>query len=346
MFSRSRISTSELAQLCRRLATSLEAGIDLRSVWNREAAQARGPTARERFRAVSEAINRGESVHDALAQTGRFFPPLFCELAEIGEQTGHVGESFRHLAEHYDQQLQIRRTFLASIAWPMLQLIASLAVIGFLIWIMGVIGQSGGNQIDPLGLGLIGNRGLVIYLAIVGLIAGAIAAIVQAMRSGLLFTQPIQRALLKVPGLGPALETLALARMAWSLHLAMDAGMTVRRALRLGVSSTRNAYFLDDLARIDQSIEQGNSIYETLADTGRYPREFLDTVQVGEQSGRLVESLKVLSRQYHQRADIALRTLTMIAGFAVWGMIATVIIFFIFRLFMFYIGQIQSAMRP
>ncbi len=345
MLGLSRISTSELAQLCRRLSASLESGIDVRTVWAREVDRARGLTAKTRIRAVNEAIHRGESMRDALQQADDFFPPLFRQLADIGEQTGHLGESFRHLAEHYDRQRELRRNFLAAIAWPMIQLVASLAVIGFLIWIMGVIGQAGGIQIDPLGFGLVGNRGLVIYLLILALIAGGVVGILQAVRSGWVFARPIQRAMLRIPVLGPAMQTLALARMAWSLHMALDAGMDVRPALRLSVFSTRNARYIDHLPTIEASITRGNSIYETLLDTGCYPVEFLDAVQVGEQSGRLVESLALLSGQYHQRADVALGTLTMAAGFAVWAMIAAVIIMFIFRLAMFYIGQINAALH-
>lgn len=341
----SRISLSELAQLCRRLSTSLEAGISVRVVWEREVERARGLTARTRIRAISEAILRGESMRDALEEAADYLPPLFRQLADIGERTGHLGESFRHLADHYDRQRELRRNFLAAIAWPMIQLVASLAVIGFLIWIMGAIGRTGGMQIDPLGFGLVGDRGLAIYLSILALIAFALAFLVHAVRSGWFFARPIQRALLNIPVLGKALQTLALARMAWTLHLALDAGMDVRPALRLGVESTGNARYTDHIPRIEADIARGNSIYETLADTGCYPVEFLDALQVGEQSGRLVESLAHLSGQYHQRADVALRTLTMAAGFAVWAMIAALIIMFIFRLAMFYIGQIDSALH-
>ncbi len=245
MLGLSRISTSELAQLCRRLSASLESGIDVRTVWAREVDRARGLTAKTRIRAVKEAIHRGESMRDALQQADDFFPPLFRQLADIGEQTGHLGESFRHLAEHYDRQRELRRNFLAAIAWPMIQLVASLAVIGFLIWIMGVIGQAGGIQIDPLGFGLVGNRGLVIYLLILALIAGGVVGILQAVRSGWVFARPIQRAMLRIPVLGPAMQPWAWARWAWSRHMAWVAGLAVRPALRLRVFSTRHARYID-----------------------------------------------------------------------------------------------------
>ena len=88
MFFSPHIRIKDLAGLCRRLAISLGAGIDVRTVWAREADRATGRAARGQLRAVSEAINRGQSVAEAIAETGSFFPTLFCELAEVGEQTG------------------------------------------------------------------------------------------------------------------------------------------------------------------------------------------------------------------------------------------------------------------
>ena len=74
MFFSPRIGLKPLVGLCRRLSTATGAGIDTRTVWAREADRAVGPL-RRHLLAVSEAVNRGESLADALAPTGDFFPP-------------------------------------------------------------------------------------------------------------------------------------------------------------------------------------------------------------------------------------------------------------------------------
>ncbi len=340
----SHISTKELAGLCRRLSTSLEAGVDLRTVWAREAERTRRLATRAHMRRVSDALNRGHSLPDALAQTDDFFPEIFHNLVEVGDQTGHLGESLGQLAEHYESQIKLRQVFLAAIAWPMLQLTIAIFVVGFLIWILGVIGESTGTTFDVLGFGLVGNRGLVIYVAGLTIIAVAIAVVVQGIRRGVVWTQPIQRAVLRLPFLGKVVEDLALARLAWTLHLTFNAGMEVRRALRISLESTRNARYTDHLPDVESSIRRGNSLLDTFAATGDYPPEFLDTIRVGEQTGKVVESMEHLSRQYRDRAAVALGTLTMLAGFAVWAMVAVVIVVLIFRIFFFYLGTIHDAL--
>jgi type II secretory pathway component PulF len=93
-------------------------------------------------------------------------------------------------------------------------------------------------------------------------------------------------------------------------------------------------------------VTSGQEICEVLSRTGAYPRDFLDTLEVGERSGRLPESMRILSEQYQDKARRALATLTMAAGFLVWALVAVIIIVMIFRLFtLLYLGPIQDALE-
>ncbi len=346
MFFSARIALKPLADLCHRLAISLEAGVDIRTVCTREANHARGFAARRHWTAIRQAVEQGDSLAAAFDRTDDYFPEVFRELAAVGEQTGHQPKVFAQLADHYQHQLQLRRVFLAAITWPMIQLALALAVVGFLIWIVGFIGQSTGTTIDLLGLGLVGNDGLATYLLWLGIIAGVVAFVVRAIRRGVLWTRPIQRAVLLAPMLGGAVRTMALARVAWAMHLTIGAGMEIRRALNISIRSARNAHFVERAEAIDAQIAQGQSIYDAFVHAGGFPIDFLDALAVGEQSGKLDESMARLSEQYQQQARAALATLTVLAGFAVWGMVALLIIALILRIFSFYLGAINDAMKP
>jgi len=322
---------------------ALAAGVDVRTVWTREADRAGGQAARRALGAVRDAVERGESLAAALDASGDYFPVLFRELADVGEQTGQLSEVFTQLADHYENQLELRRNFMAVISWPLLELGLSLVIIGLLIWIMGFIHRIAGGDADPLGFGLVGNTGLAIYVLVLAAIGLPLFFTIWAARRGLAWTRPIQRGIFRLPVLGKALETLALARLAWSLYVTMNTGMEVRRALRLSLQSTHNARYTDQIPGMEDDIQAGRPIHEAFARTGVYPAEFLDTLAVGEESGRLVESMGRLSQQYHDRARAALGTLTKVGGFSVWLAIAVVIIFFIFRLAGFLLENIHNA---
>ncbi len=340
-----RIRLSELSAFCRRLANSLEAGIDLKRVLGREAQRSLSPQLAAQVAQIRAELASGNTLTQAVESTGRFFPEQFCDLVAVGEETGQLPEVLHQLADHYDHLMQLRRTFLASITWPAIQLGAAIGIIGLLIWVMGIIGSMPGREpIDILGLGLVGTSGLAVYCGFWLFVAAGAWFAWQSVRRGALWTTPLQVAVLRVPALGSSLRTLALARMAWSLQLTLNTGMSLKRALQLALASTQNATFTRHTEQVTSAVARGDEIGEALEQTGDFPRDFLDTLEVGERSGKLPESLAILARQYQQKAQQALATLTVVAGFGVWGMVAVLIIVMIFRIFSFYLGAIQDAL--
>jgi type IV pilus assembly protein PilC len=345
MFLSPRFSTKALAELSHRLAVETEAGIDIRRTWQREAESARGP-ARDKFAQIRDAVAGGESVSLALAAAADLFPPLFLEMVHVGEQTGTLGRVFHRLANHYRHQHRLQRAFLSAIAWPMLQLAAAIFVIGLLIWVLGIVAERNrGQPIDILGLGLVGTRGLVIYVNFITAVGLCVAGLIVAVRRGVLWTRPLQRAVMRLPVIGPCLEKLAIARLAWVLHLAMNVELDLRRVMPLVLRATGNDFYIRHTDQVVADVAAGMPIHEALAATAAFPTDFLDALAVAEESGQTVESMDRLSRRYEEEAESALETLTRVAGFAIWLLVAALIIVMIFRLAGFYVGTINDALQ-
>lgn len=337
-----RIKIRQLAALCRRVGTALEAGVDVRRIWSREVERA-SLLSRGSLAAVSRTIAGGDSMTDAIAAGDGYFPPMVREMVEVGEKTGHLDRVFLQLAEHYERQLALRRTFIAGIIWPMIQLAAAVLIVGLLILAMGWVRQLTGVDIDLLGFGLVGVSGFLIYGAIVTGIAIAAVIVIRGAARGWFWVAPLQRAIMMVPVLGSSLKTLALARMSWTLAVTLDSAMDTAQAVALALRSTQNIFFTRQIPSATATISRGGEIHEALRGAGSYPNEFIDAIEVGEQSGRLSESLMKLSKNYEDRARAALNALTVVAGFLVWGLVALVLVMLIFKLAMFYIGMINNA---
>ena len=343
MLGEPRIGLKPLAAVCRRLAISLGAGVDVRTVFNREAKSARGPGHRS-FAEISEAVAAGGSISDGFGVHGGYFPEFFRQMVHVGEKTGHLPEIFRQLADHYEHQLKLRRTLVSSITWPLIELGLALSVVGLLIWLMGMIPQLKGN--DMLGLGLQGTSGLVKYAGFLALVAVVGLFIHRATVRGMLWVAPLQRLVMHVPQLGRALETLAISRLAWAMHVTLNSGMEVREAIKLSLKSTQNVYYTQHIDAVMRDITKGREIYEALRDTGVFSIDFLDAVQVGEESGNLVESMGKLADQYQDQARLAMNTMTILLGVAITGLIAVIIIYFIYQIFSrAYMAPINDALK-
>ena len=339
------LSNRDLAELCHRLAIETDSGIDIRRTWQRETETARGRT-QPYFENIREAVNRGDSLSTAFARTGTFFPPLFLEMAEVGEQTGTLGRVLKRLEGHYRRQVQAQRLFLGAIAWPMFELAFAIVVVGVLIWVLGIVAQrNNGTPIDILGFGLIGSWGLVVYVTLVGLAGLSVAGVVFAIKRGMLWTRPLQRAIFRLPVVGHALERIALSRLAWALHLTMNVAMDLRRVVPLVLRTTGSEYYIQHTDRIVSDVKRGDPLHVAFSRSGAFPSEFIDAISVAEESGRIVESMERLSNRYEEEAELAVRTLSVAFGWFVGMCVMALIVFLIFRLAGFYLGTINEALN-
>jgi type IV pilus assembly protein PilC len=334
-----KIGTKRLEQLCRRVGIALRAGVDIRTVWKSESQ--RGPMSQRAAMAeVLRQISTGHTMADAMKNANGLFPPLTLEMVEIGERTGQTDAVMLHLADHYDNLLRVRRSFLTGIAWPVFELAFAIAIIGFMILILGLLNEGMGV------FGLSGPRGLVIYLLIVTLVLGALTAIGVGLIKGWFGPVPLAM-VIRTPMIGTCLRTMALSRMAWSLSMALNSGMDARRAMRMAVRSTQSPYYTSHADRIDRVLAQGGQFHESLRETGVFPDEFADQLEAAELAGTQTESLEYLANEYRQRAEAALRNLTIAASTILGGLVLITIGFVVIYLFWtIYIKTIYDAMEP
>ncbi len=328
-----------LASLFRRAGVSLRAGVDMMRTWEIELSRG-SARHREHMRTIHDRIRAGDSVFEALEACDEYFPVMAREMIRVGERTGRLEAVLIRLAEHYEHLVHMRREFLNSIWRPMTQLVIAIAVIGLLIWIMGLM--PGG--VDMLGFGLRGTGGLIVYLLIVASLAGGVWLAIYSLWRGWWGAAPILVAM-KVPVIGPVLETMALTRYTWTLGVAADSGMDVREAMQLSLRSTHNPVYLSQEAVCDEQLRRGQEFHEAMQATGVFPGELVDTVQTGELAGTLSESLMHASRDYEERAKLAAQTLARFAAGAVWLLVAIFIIFMIFRLASVYFGALNEALE-
>jgi type II secretory pathway component PulF len=336
----SRIALKPLSEVCRRTAVSHAAGLDARSIWKREAENG-GATKRRQFKKVSEAIDNGATLADALNETDLYLPQLVRDMVHVGEESGKIDEALNRLGEYYEHMRNVQRAFFAGIAWPMIQFMMAVLLVGFVIWVAGYF-QSRGVDLDMVGFGLSGTSGALIYFAVVGVMFVGIFLFFRSLIHGRL-SAIVMTPLMKLPVVGPWLQLMAMSRMTWALGMSVESGMAAKKCADIALRSTQNRYYIQHSKAIKQSIGRGETLFDAFNATGAFREDFLDSVSVGEESGRLGESMTTLSRQYEQQGKVAMQALALAAGVGVWITVAAIIIFFIFRFAMFYVGLIQGV---
>jgi type IV pilus assembly protein PilC len=341
----SRLSLSNVIELCRVLRHSLGAGLTLRDVFRGQAKRGL-----EGVRPVAARINavleQGGGLDEALKQEAAAFPPLFTALAGVGEQTGMLPEVFTELEKYFVRQRELRRTFVMRTAWPAIVFFLAVFAGAGLILVMGLLPQQEDNKFkvawDPMGLGLSGPGGALTFLAVVfGFLALLVAAYVVLTRV-LGRKAGVDAFLLRVPLLGRCLRALALSRFCLALRLTLETAMPTTRALKLSFRATDNEAFLAKQDEAVTAVKEGEDLTLALTATGLFPEEFRHILSVAEESGRLTEVLRQEAEHYHEEADRRLRALNGALIVGVGLLVAGFVVFLIFRIFSAYVGLIDQ----
>jgi type II secretory pathway component PulF len=341
LFSR-RLPLASLIRLCRDLKHNLAAGIMLRDVFCQQARRA-APAVRPVAERIHQAIESGYDLRHALKQEQAAFPPLFLALAGVGERTGNLPEIFGELEKYYLMQQRFRRQFLRQSFIPVLQFIAATFIIAGLMLILGLIGElTNSKPLDPLGLGLTGARGAVLFLVAVYGTLGVVIVAYALISNSLRQKAVVDRFLLRIPVVGPFLRTLCLARFSLALRLTLDSTMTVASAAGLSFRATGNAAFDAEGERVQDALRAGDDLTVALGRCRLFPEEFLNIVAVAEEGGRVPEVMANQAEYYAEEAERRLAVLTRVAGFGVWLFVATLIVIAIFRIAMIYINTVNA----
>jgi type II secretory pathway component PulF len=346
MFS-SRLPLSALIELCRVVRHYMGAGLTLPDVFRQQ--EKKGPTAvRAVAGRIADRIEHGQALEDALKPETKLFPPMFLSLASVGERTGMLPEVFTELERYFKRQKQMRDRFIAASAWPIIQFVLAVLIVSFVICVLGLISKKpdGSPDFDPLGLGLAGPSGALIFMGtIFGTIGGLILLYILSARwfGG---RASVDRFLLSVPALGPCLQALALSRFCLALRLTTESAMSINKALRLSLTATSNSAYVAASPIAEKSVKDGDDLTVALSKMRLLPKEFEHIIEVAEESGQLTEVLRHQADHYYEETTRRMAVLTAIASTLTWMMVAGFIIVIVFRFFLQYLKMIDSFLPP
>ena len=343
----SQLSWDILATFCRSLGTMLHSGVNILKAFQVAGGQSRNPTLQQVSKQIIEDLRKGQGVALAMSEHQARFPELMIDLISVAEQTGSMPEVLAALADHYDNLLRLRRTFIGAIAWPLFQLVAAVFIVAGLILILGLLPTANGNKpMDVLGLGLVGTSGAVMWLFLCFGSAFGLYLVYQVLSRGLRGRAFFHSAMLRIPVLGGCLRSFAMARFSWAFALTQQAGMPISPSLDASLKATSNGSFAAAAPQVIGMVNGGEDLSTALGETGLFPREYLELVRVGEATGTVPETLERLSPQLEEQARRSLSMLTSTLAWIIWALVAVLIVFIVFRIFMIaYIGPINDMLK-
>src|SRR5262245_19111683 len=345
LFSSSKCPLPALVMWCRTLHHSLAAGLDPVKIFKPQAKS--GPRAlRDVATDVAAKLGAGESMEDAFEPYQNRFPPLFIELVAVGEQTGRLENTFRELELYYDSTLTIQRNFRSQMAYPAIQFILAILILSALIWILGMLADSGRGAVttDPTGLGFTGGAGALMFMGIAFGFVGAILLAFKLSADNVKWRARMEGMLMALPGWGPALLALALQRFCVALRMCSEAGLRAEKTIQYCFRATSNSAFTSREPGAQQVVKKGGELNEAILASGApFPDEFREMVLMGDETGNMPEVMERLAERYREEAERRLRSAAQMTSYCIYGLVALMIILAIFKIASLYLGMLGSA---
>ncbi|MCA9041473.1 MAG: type II secretion system F family protein, partial [Planctomycetaceae bacterium] len=295
------------------MSNSLQAGLDFNRAFKVTSEKTSDPHLRKILKEMLIDITQGSDIASAMENRKGAFPELMISMVRVGENSGHFPEVLRDLAEHFERNRSLKRELWAQLTMPILQMFAAIFIIAFMLLIIGLFAEpKRGESFDPLGFGLTGTEGAKMWLLFTlgPLFLGFIAYVVgtRALR-GKKFIHSI---LMKLPVIKPCMQNFAIARFSWAFALTQQTGLSVLKCLDISLRATGNGVYIASIPQMQTDLKEGKLISEAMRNSRLYTEEYLQIVEVAEESGTVPEQLQRVSPQLQDEARRSLQVMTAV----------------------------------
>jgi len=281
---------------------------------------------------VRRDVAQGASLADALGRRTELFAPTAISIVRAGEEGGFLPEALRRVAVFAERENALKRKLKGALTYPLiLGGLSGGAVIFLLTWVVprfSVIYADLGSALPLPTRILITSGDLLTGYWPLWLVAAA-AGVFGFQR--LLTTDEGRRRLdgwlLKAPLLRAVVAQAAISRFGRTLSTLLGSGVDVLRAIEISADSTGNGEFQERLLGVLGPIREGAPLADPLRDTQLFPPQVIEMIEVGQESGTLVEVLEQVGERADEEVDHSLRLFTTVLEPALIVGVAAVVFF-------------------
>jgi type IV pilus assembly protein PilC len=267
------------------------------------------------IRAVREEVKNGTLLSDAFQRQG-VFPPIYVSSVLAGEKSGSLGETLERYITYTKLALSVKKKVLVSLMYPAVLIFLVICLVIFLItYVVPSFAElySGMQAKLPAMTQILIAVGTTarnyVLLGAVGVVALFFAA-----RFWLRTDKGQEvgdRIKMKTPLFGEIWIKYQVAQFSRVLGTLLIGGIPLVQALETAGDSLGSRLLRMTLAKVRQSVREGQPLSGSLKTTGVFPGLAIDMIEVGESTGALSQMLNSVAEFYEE--DVATRMTAVLA---------------------------------
>jgi len=310
-----KIKKKDIVNFTRQLATMLSSGLTLLRSLEILKNQVGNKALVEIIGSVIKDIQEGANFSRAIAKYPQVFSSVYVALVEASEESGFLDKAFLRLADTLEKEQKLKNIVKSAVTYPIIVVVVMFVVI--VIMMLFVIPQIS-SLYESLNVSLPLPTLIVIKLSNLFVSFWLIPLILFTFL-GFTYNRwyttiegklTMDSLFLKIPVFGNLIKGTILAEFSRTLGILLGSGALVVEALEKVSNITGNIHYKNAIEDITKRVEKGVSIGDAMSLYYLFPPNLVELVKIGEQTGKLDETLIKGSEYFENEVDQTMKTLS------------------------------------
>ena len=309
------VKKSDLILFTRQLSSMLSSGLTLIRALEILKDQVQNKAMSEVVSAIIEDVSEGKSFAKAIEKHPKIFSQIYVSIIKAGEASGLLDKALSRLADNLEKQAKLRATIKSALLYPaivvLLMIIVMVVMMIYVIPQLSVLYKNLNVQLPLPTRIVVGLSDFIINGWPIVLAATVIIIFLYKRWS----KTPNGRSIidstaLRLPVFGKLIKESILAEFSRTLGLLIGTGTLVVEALTETADTTGNVHYRYAILDVCKRVEKGVSVGDALSASPLFPSLLIQLVKVGEQTGKIDETLLRASEYFEREVDETVKTLT------------------------------------
>lgn len=310
-----KVGFGDVVNFTRQLATMIVAGLSLPEALTILQSQTTNPAFTRIIIDIQHQIVGGGNLADSLAKYPDVFTPIYVALVRAGESSGTLDKVLSRLAETLESQGEFRSKVKGAMIYPIIIVVGMVAVVMVMMTVVvpkltDLYGDFGIQLPLPTQILIAVSHFFVnFWWLMIAIVVGAVVAFGK-WRKTKLGELAVDSLILRLPLFGELTKKILLVEFTRTLAMLISSGIHILQGLQTLRDSLGNVRFRNAIDEIGKKVEKGFPLGDTFAQHEEFPPIVSQMMKVGEETGKLDDTLVKLSRYFESESEHLVAGLT------------------------------------
>lgn len=303
----SKISDKKKERFYSDLGILLSSGIDIKTSLELVVEDQKKDKDKTFFEKIKDNVLNGESLSEALLQSGKFSNYEYYSL-KIGEESGQIINVLNELAQFFSKKIKQKRQLVSAFSYPIMVLVTAVVAVmfmmNFIVPMFEDVFKRFNGKLPYLTEVIIRISDVIsAYAGYFFLILFSIIAFLFTQRKSNWYRNIASKIMMRMPIFGIIVKKIYLARFCQSMALLIASKTPMLRAIQLVHNMIGFYPFEKALEIIENDIMNGTSLNKSMRKFNIFDNRTISLVKVAEEVNQLDSIFERLSKQYSEELE-------------------------------------------